>query len=130
MCLFSHQMINAPQAGYLFYTDLVVKPFSSGLSGNVRFQAFEAENYDTRIYVYENDLLFSSNIPSFYNNGVRVYVNIKAKFRIKRLNNSTLTINAKVASTVYNNVSEIGSGLSSVSGNRISALKLQIFLAR
>ena len=130
VCLFNHQLIDAPQAGYLFYTDLVVKPFSSALSGNIRFQAFEGENYDTRIYVYENDLLFSSQIPSYYNNGVRLYMNIKANFRIKRMNNSRLTLNAKVATTVYNNTAEIGSGLSSISGNRISALKLQIFLAR
>ena len=130
VCLFDHQLIDAPQAGYLFYADLVFKPFSSALSGNIRFQAFEAENYDTRIYVYENDLLFSSQIPSYYNNGVRVYMNIKASFRLKRMNDSRLTLNAKVATTLYKNMSEIGSGLNSISGNRISALKLQIFLAR
>jgi len=113
-----------------FFADLVYKPFSSNISGNVRFQTFESENYDTRIYVYENDVLFSSSIPSFYNNGVRMYANIKAKFRIKYLKNSELTLNVKAGTTVYKNLSEIGSGLSSISGNRISALKLQVFLVR
>lgn len=130
MIIFNHQLLDASQAGYLFYADLVYKPLSSMVSGNVRFQAFESENYDTRIYAFENDLLFSSNIPSFYNNGVRAYMNIKAKFRIKFLKHSELTLSLKAATTVYKNISEIGSGSSSISGNRISALKLQVFLAR
>jgi hypothetical protein len=129
ICLFNHQMLAAVQSGYLFYADLVYNPISSNISGNVRFQAFESENYDTRIYVYENDVLFSSSIPSYYNNGVRIYVNIKAKFRIKYLKDSELTLNLRAGTTVYKNLSNIGSDLSSISGNRISALKLQVFLA-
>jgi hypothetical protein len=125
---FSHQLLDAPASGHLFYTDVVYKPYRFWLSGNFRFQAFEAGNYDARIYAYENDLLFVSSTPSFYNNGVRCYINLRAKVKVKILSNSVLTINLKMATTVYNNISYIGSGSGAISGNRVSAVKLQVFL--
>jgi hypothetical protein len=130
VCVFSHQFLSNPATGYLFYTDVVYKPKRSWLSGNVRLQAFEAENYDTRIYAYENDLLFVSSTPSFYNNGVRYYMNISVKIKAKILSNSVLLLNLKLASTVYNNISHVGTGPSLIPGNRVSSVKLQIFLSR
>ncbi len=130
VCIFYHQYLQAQQTGYLFYADLVYKPFSSWFSGNIRFQVFEAENYDTRIYAFENDLLFASSTPSFYNNGVRCYLNLKARLRIKFLNTSQLTLNVKAASTVYKNISSIGTGPALIPGNRISSIRLQIFLSK
>ena len=130
VCLFTHQYITNPANGYLFYTDIVYKPMRSPVSGNFRFQAFEADSYDTRIYAYENDLLFVSSTPSFYNNGVRCYMNLKSKTKVKILSNSVLTVNLKLATTVYNNLPSIGTGPSKITGNRISAVKLQIFLTK
>jgi hypothetical protein len=75
-------------------------------------------------------VLFVSSTPSFYNNGVRCYVNVKSKVKVKFLSNSVLTVNLKLATTVYNNISEIGSGPLRISGNRISAAKVQLFLTR
>jgi hypothetical protein len=130
LSLFSHHYLRYPSEGYLFYTDIVFKPIGAWLSGNLRFQAFEAENYDARIYAYENDVLFVSSTPSFYNSGVRCYMNLKAKTKIKTLSNSSLTVNLKIATTVYNNISNIGSGPVLISGNRISTIKLQVFLSK
>jgi hypothetical protein len=126
---FSHRLLGAPAMGYLFYTDVVYKPYQYWLSGNLRFQAFEAENYDSRIYAYENDLLFVSSTPSFYNNGVRCYMNVRAKTKVKILSNSVLQVNMKLATTVYTNISHVGSGVGAIRGNRVSAVKLQFFLA-
>jgi hypothetical protein len=127
---FDHLLLKFPQSGYLFSVDFIYKPYTFWLSGNVRIQAFEADSYETRIYAYENDLLYVSSTPSFYNNGVRYYVNLKGKVRVKLLNNSLLTFSLKAASTVYTNISMIGTGVSKVSGNRISTLKLQFFLTK
>lgn len=128
-CFYRHRFLEFPNSGYLFFTEIQYKPFSSWFSGNVRFQAFEAENYATRIYAYENDLLFVSATPSFYNNGVRGYVNVKGKFRIKRLSNKSLTLSLKTASTIFSNISSIGTGVSAIAGNRSSVFKVQIFLS-
>jgi len=129
VCIFYHHYLQAQQTGYLFYTDLIYKPFSSWLSGNIRFQVFEAENYNTRLYAFENDLLFVSSTPSFYNNGVRYYLNLKARLRVNFISFSQLTLSTKAASTVYNNISYIGTGPALIHGNRISSIKLQIFLS-
>lgn len=128
ICLFSHQYLDQPKTGYLFYTDVTIRPANTIIAGNIRFQAFEADNYDTRIYAYENDLDFVSSIPSFYNNGVRCYLNFKAKMKVKFLSYKQLTVNFKVASTVYNNILYIGSGPDLISGNRVSNAKFQVFL--
>jgi hypothetical protein len=130
VCLFAHQYLANPSNGYLFYTDVVCKPMGSAVSGNFRIQAFEGESYDARIYAYENDVLFVSSTPSFYNNGVRCYVNVKSKVKVKFLSNSVLTVSLKLATTVYNNISDIGSGPLRISGNRISAAKVQLILTR
>lgn len=128
LCKYDHLFAEFPSTGYLFYADFVYKPFGSWWSGNVRFQAFEAENYNTRLYAYENDLLYVSSTPSFYNNGIRYYFNFMAKLRPKRFNNKVLTISLKAATTVYTNISAIGSGVSGIPGNRNSSLKVQFFL--
>ena len=125
---FSHVLLKTPAQGYLFYADVVYKPYQSWLSGNFRIQAFEAENYDARIYAYENDLPFVSSTPSFYNNGVRCYMNLCAKVKVKILSNRILTLSLKMATTVYNNLAYIGSGNAAIPGNRISTAKLQVFI--
>jgi len=128
LCLFTQRYLNITPGGFLSYADVVYKPMRSWFSGNIRLQVFEADNYDTRIYAYENDLLFVSSTRSFYNNGVRGYMNLKAKTKVKFLSNSMLNVNLKVATTVYNNISYLGSGPSKIPGNRVSSIKLQIFL--
>jgi len=130
VCLFNHRYLTTPATGYLFFVDILYKPPRSWLSANMRVQAFEAENYDTRIYAYENDVLFVSSTPSFYNNGVRCYTNLKAKVKVKFLSNSALTLNLKLATTVYNNISYTGTGSTKIPHNRISAVKLQVFLSQ
>jgi hypothetical protein len=44
-----------PETGFLIYTDLLYKPHGSWYSVSLRFQAYETDGYDTRLYAYEND---------------------------------------------------------------------------
>lgn len=126
---FSNSSLELPHYGYLFYSELFIKPSRSRFSGNMRFQVFEADSYDARIYAYESDLLFVSSIPSYYNNGVRYYINVQAKCKLKYLRGSELVIGLKASSTVYTNVSVTGTGPSTIPGNRSSTVKLQFFLS-
>ena len=128
ICIFSHQYMDAPISGYLFYTDVTIKPVNSIVSGNVRFQVFEAESYDTRIYAYENDVDFVSSTPGFYYNGIRCYLNFRAIMKVKFLSNKQLIVNFKAATTVYNNILSTGNGPDFISGNRVSIGRLQFFL--
>ena len=40
----------------------------------VRYCLFNTDNWDSRIYTYENDLLYSFNIPALAGEGTRSYV--------------------------------------------------------
>jgi hypothetical protein len=129
ICLFSNKSLSFPETGYLIYVEGIFKPVGQWYSGNLRIQAFESGGYETRIYAYENDLLYVSSTPSFFNTGIRYYLNLKGKFRIKELSNRQLTISFKAATTVYKNISTIGSGVNGISGARRSDLRLQVLLA-
>src|SRR5690606_38497650 len=62
------------ESGLMVYQDIIFKPLSSPLSGAVRYGLFDTDSYDSRIYAYENDILYSYSIPAFYNKGYRYYV--------------------------------------------------------
>jgi hypothetical protein len=129
LCSFANSSLPFPATGYLFYTEMFYRPANSRFSGNARFQAFEGTSYDARIYAYESDVLFVSSTPAYYNYGVRYYANLRARFCVNRLTGSDLVVNVKVATTVYTDISTIGTGPSAISGNRNSTLKMQFFLS-
>jgi hypothetical protein len=54
------------QNGFLIFVDLVYKPVLRAFSGNVRLSYFETDGYDSRIYAYENDVLYGYSIPVFF----------------------------------------------------------------
>jgi hypothetical protein len=89
--------------GFLIYSEVIFQPATSLLTGNFRIQSFESDSYDSRIYAYENDVMFATSIPPFFNTGTRYYVNIKAKFRLKKLSNRELSVCIKASNTIYNN---------------------------
>ena len=89
------------------------------LSGGIRLQYFETEGYNSRIYAYENDVLYSFSIPVFYNKGYRYYVNLNYDF------NKKFTIWVKWSQTVYRDKTLIGSGLDEISGSIKSEIRLQ-----
>jgi len=66
-----------PDRGFLAYTDLIYKPMMKHYSAGIRWQFFETESYDARIYAFENDVLFRFSVPSFNGKGKRYYVNLQ-----------------------------------------------------
>ncbi|MBO9573765.1 MAG: hypothetical protein J7497_16385, partial [Chitinophagaceae bacterium] len=83
VCRYVKGFIALPENGYLFYTDLVYKPLGKPFSGNFRFQVFECDSYATRIYAYENDVMYASSTPSFFNKGTRIYCNGRVKLNAR-----------------------------------------------
>jgi len=43
----------------------------------LRLQAFDIRQWDNRIYIYENDVLYSFNMPAIYGIGGRAYLNFR-----------------------------------------------------
>ena len=89
-------------------------------SANIRLQYFETDGYDSRIYAYENDVLFSYSIPVFYDKGYRYYFNLNYDFTRK------LSCWFRWAQTIYKNKSTVGSGLDEIEGNKKTEIKVQL----
>ena len=60
-----------------------------------RLQGFDARNWDNRVYIHENDVLYAWSIPSLYGQGGRFYLNLR--WRII----DQLLLYLKVSETVY-----------------------------
>ena len=103
---------------YLIYQDILYNPESQPFSFAFRYALFDSPN--GAVYAYENDVLNSFSIGSFYHKGMRIYLLGKIKLRCR------LAINAKIGCTVYSDVNEIGSGLEKIEGNVKTEGKFQL----
>jgi hypothetical protein len=106
--------------GFLTFFDLIYKPLLKPFSGVLRLQYFETDDYNSRIYAYENDVLYSYSIPAFFDKGFRYYLNLNYDL------NKQLSFWFRWSQTIYLNRATIGSGLDEITGNRKSELKLQV----
>ena len=111
---------NLQEQGFSTYFDFLYKPILRPWAGNLRFQYFDSDGYNSRLYAYENDVLFSYAIPIFYNKGLRYYINYNYNI------NKCFFIWLKIARTLYSGQTVIGSGLDEILGNKKTDLKLQV----
>ncbi len=107
------------QTGFLAYADCIYKPLMKKYSGSVRLQYFETDGYDSRMYAFENDVLYSFSIPVFYDKGYRYYANFNYDVSKK------LSIWLRWAQTVFSNRTSVGTGLDQIEGNRRTEVKVQ-----
>jgi hypothetical protein len=106
--------------GFSIYNDLLYKPMLSKFSANMRIQFFDTDDYNSRIYSYENDVLYSFSIPQFNNKGMRYYFNVNYDITQKT------SLWLRWSQTVYNQLEVLGSGLDEIEGNKRSDFKVQI----
>lgn len=59
--------------GFLAYTDVLYKPMLRRWSLVFRCMYVETDDYNSRIYAYENDVLYSYTVPAFSGAGFRYY---------------------------------------------------------
>ena len=106
--------------GYLIYQDIFYDFANAPLLLNMRFAVFDTDSYDSRIYTYENDILYAFSIPAYYSKGTRIYFNIR--YTIGKF----MDIWLRYAQTYYSNKDVISSGLTQINGNTKSEIKLQL----
>lgn len=63
--------------GMVTYSDFFWKWPRRSIQFNGRVMLFDTMDYNSRIYAFENDLAFSSSIPSFYGRGIKTYINCR-----------------------------------------------------
>jgi hypothetical protein len=106
--------------GFMIYQDIIYKPKNIPLSATMRYMLFDTDDYDSRIYAFENDLLYEFSIPAFSNRGFRTYANLR--YRVNRY----LTAEFRVSRTYFNDRETVGSGLQEIDGNQRTDLKAQL----
>jgi len=62
-----------PDAGGAVYAELDYENESGTFRGSVRISAFYTNSWDSRLYLYERDVLYGFSIPALYGKGIRSY---------------------------------------------------------
>jgi hypothetical protein len=107
------------EKGFLTFFDIIYKPLLKPFSGIVRLQYFETEGYNSRLYAYENDVLYSYSIPAFFDKGYRCYLVYNHDVTKK------ITVWLRWAQTIFRDKKLIGSGMDEIPGNKKSEMKIQ-----
>lgn len=108
------------EIGYMIFQDINYHPLSSKLSGNMRLAYFNTPSYNSRIYAYEDDVLYGSGFGAYHNKGIRSFINIR--YRLMR----QMDVWTRYAIYWYAGAETIGSGLDEIAGNIKSDVKFQI----
>jgi hypothetical protein len=108
------------ETGYLIYQDVVFKAKSSPFSFSFRYGIFDTESFNSRIYAYENDVLYSFSIPAYSNKGTRTYLSMR--YRVMK----GIDVWLRYALTYYDDLDVISSGLEEIQGNHKQEIKAQV----
>jgi len=111
------------ESGYLIYQGFQVKPLKKDMSVSFRYLLFDTDSYDTRLYVYEQDVPFSFSIPAFSGQGSRFYILFSSSLY------RNLSIILRYSQTWYSDRNVISSGPDEISGNKKSDFKAVLKLS-
>ncbi len=107
-------------SGVMLFQDLVWHWQRKPLTLYFRYALFDTDDYDSRIYAYENDVLYSFSIPAYAGRGTRFY--LLAKYRL----GAYLRIEARIARFRYPYQDVIGSDSEEIAGNTRTDATLQM----
>jgi hypothetical protein len=107
------------RSGYALSQDATVQ-VARRVQLAARYAVFDADDYDTRQYVFEQDVLYAVSIPALYGQGTRAYV--IAQVTVSK----HLTIWLRYADTHYRHQATVGTGLEQIQGNARSEIKMQV----
>ncbi len=105
--------------GLMVYQDFAWQCPGCPLHLDVRYAVFDTDDYHSRIYAYEDDLLYVFSVPPYYSRGYRTYLNLKYSW-------DEMDFWLKWARTEYFDKARIGSGLQMIEANHKSTLYLQV----
>lgn len=106
--------------GLVMLQDVTFKPMGSRISFSARYALFDTDDYDSRIYAYENDVLYSYSIPSYYYKGARYYLTMR--YQLKK----GIDLWLRWAQTAYSNRTVVGSGYDEIEGSKKTEVKMQL----
>ncbi|MBE7174716.1 MAG: helix-hairpin-helix domain-containing protein, partial [Williamsia sp.] len=107
-----------PSRGFTLVQDATLEYRRLSLSGRVAL--FSTDDYDSRQYVYERDVLYAFSFPAYFNRGIRHY--LLAQYNVNR----HLDIWIRWARTDLNNQNTVGSDLDQIDAPHKTEVKTQI----
>lgn len=108
------------EQGVMAYQDIIYAALERKFKLQYRFAWFHTDSYNSRIYAYENNVLYGYSFPSFMGKGWRTYLNLNWR-PIRHL-----TCYFKSGLTIYPGRESVSSGLTETEGNKRYDLTLQI----
>ncbi len=99
------------EQGWLAFQDVVIAPIKN-LTCWIRYCWFNTDGYNSRVYAYENDLLYSFSIPEFHGIGQRTYLTLKWS------PSSHTTLYLKSGLTIHAGAESWGSGYDVTPGDK------------
>lgn len=111
---------NNNSRGFLIYQDVIWKKTGSPLAIHFRYALFDTKSWDTRIYAYENDVLYAFSIPPYSGKGSRFYTMFT--YDIRR----GLELWVRFASWNYLDRKIISSGNNEISDNKLQDVHIQL----
>jgi hypothetical protein len=112
------------ERGFIFFQDVVWKKIGFPLTVTARYGMFETDSYTSRLYTYENDVIYSFSVPALYYKGQRAYLmlnyDVTRKFEIW----------FRVAQTFYTNQTTLNAGdkLTEINAPSKTEIKVQLRL--
>lgn len=103
--------------GLVMLQDITYTKNRFSISG--RHAIFDTDNYDNRLYIFEQDVWLGFSFPPYYGKGIRQLALMEYQV------NKRLTLWLRWARTVFTDREEIGSGGETIAGNQRNDVKFQ-----
>lgn len=113
---------HSKQNGILIFQDLFWQARSSRFKVWARLAFFDTSSYNTRIYAYENDLLYKYSLPAYYDKGIKGYLTLRHKFKTR------LQAGVRFARLHFFNKEEVGSGTGAIPSSHKTEFSTQFIV--
>ena len=115
-----HKSNQPNEDGAAFAQDIIFKKMKFPITLTLRYAIFDTKSYNSRVYIYENDVLYGYSVPALYEKGQRAYLivnwDVTRKFEIW----------VRLAQTLYDNQTVLQQGsLNQIDANHKTELKIQ-----
>ncbi len=106
--------------GAMIYQDIIYQIQKPDLLMNLRLCRFKTDDFNSRLYAYEPDVLYAMSIPSFSGDGSRIIAQMRWQV------SNSITGWVRYSRTVYFDREQIGSGNDLIDANTKNDFKFQL----
>ena len=122
------------ETGFLLYTDVFVKPSFKPFFFNARLQYVETDGYNSRIYAWENTVMYNFSIPAQFDKALRYIINMNYRYMPRlakqRPGKMNCLFSLSFAQSVYPFKAAVEANKTAVESYSRSEIKIQAIFVR